>query len=57
MRFVDCSMNHDHDDPVLSSALSDRYEECDNNNEDSDDDDGDNNFNNPERKSFCARLA
>ena len=29
MRFVDCPMIHDHDDHVLTSALSVRYEECD----------------------------
>ena len=46
-------MIHDHDDPVLTSALSVRYEECDdNNNEDSDDDNGDNDFNYPERNHF-----
>ena len=49
MRFVVCSTIHDHDDHVLTSALSDRYEECDDKNEVSDDDIGDNNFNCPER--------
>ena len=50
MRFVDCSMIHDHDDHVLISAwLSVRYEECDNDdNEVSDNDDGDNDFNYPQ---------
>ena len=43
-------MIHDHDDHVLTSALSVRYEECDNDNEDSDDD-------NEDSESFCARSA
>ena len=47
MRFVDCSTILDHDDHVQTSALSVRYEECDNNDEDSDGDNSDNNFNYP----------